>query len=256
MCIPHSPRGRFRPIRLHGSIIMSRVPARVVKLSLLRLAEVRQGTYQLLASMLLYPEETVIKNASEAAHQLRRRRRTMGSYAFYTPWESFLRGAETLTPDDVGYLARTYLSFFGGGDLLPVPLHETEYLAPDAVVTAKVLADLESEYSSVGLSASLSEASDHAAVELEYISFLCGQEIEALQNAELPRIVECMEREKHFLERHPCQWLPILARTVNQRGEKALYGLTADAARAMTTHDVDFLETVARHLRLGVELQV
>ena len=220
----------------------------------LRLAEVRQGTYQLLALMLLQPDEPTIQAASEGARLLRRLRRSISSFAFYPVWERFLRQVETLTPDQYENLERAHISLFGRGNKQgQVSLHETEYLGADPAALGEVLADLERDYSSSGLSASLTEAADHAAVELEYMAFLCGQEIDAQENGDLPRAVDCMERERNFLERHPCRWFPILAQTVNQRDEDALYALTVDAARAMATHDVDFLETVATHLQLGVE---
>jgi TorA maturation chaperone TorD len=248
----HARASRLRLIVIGGNVITSPVRSEETSMDVRRLARFRQKAYRLVGAMLLYPEEPVIEAASWAARQLRFRNRWAAKLAFYGPYEQFLRRTESLVAARTGELQEVYLALFGNSAARQmIPLCESAYLDPAYTASGWILGDLEREYASAGLSAINGQSPDHAAVELEFISLLCDREIEAWNTRNLPGVLKAVRRQRRFLEQHPCQWFPYLARAVARRDEFGFYGYVAEAARAIAVHDADFLRTLAE--RLGAE---
>ena len=219
--------------------------------NLLHLARFRHRAYQLLGAMLLYPEESIVWAAPGAARRLRRMSPWAAKLAFYGPLEQFLRRIESLTPPETQELQESYRTLFGNGTpRRSIPLCESAYLDPALLASGWVMADLERGYAAEGLSTSPTrgEASDHAAVELEFVSFLCAQEARAWRAGGAPAVLELVSRQNEFLEQHPGRWFPLLARAVARRDEFGFYTYTVEAARAIAVHDADFLGILVKHL--------
>ncbi|MEE9197211.1 MAG: molecular chaperone TorD family protein, partial [bacterium] len=94
------------------------------------------------------------------------------------------------------------------------------------------------------LAPAVGEPPDHAAVELEFMSLLCGREVEAWIREDLTESAESLEREKHFLAQHLSRWFPEFTRRVANRNGSGFYALAADAAQAFIAHDLDLVSVL------------
>jgi TorA maturation chaperone TorD len=216
------------------------------------LAHLRRETYRLLAAALLYPDESSIESMPVVAARLRRSSHLAAKMAFFGPWEQFIAVTESLGLADLPALEQTYLALFVGTTVRrPVPLHETSYLDPAAELSGHVLADIEGAYAATGIAASPStgEMSDHAAVELEFVSYLIGEEESGWEANEVSQVLRSVRIQRRFLHRHPCVWLPALARGVASRNPGGLYAAATSAAWAIAVHDVDFLSALGDAVR-------
>jgi TorA maturation chaperone TorD len=160
--------------------------------------------------------------------------------------------AEGLAPEDLPVMEQSYLTLFVGTSLRkPIPLHETSFLDPADEMSGQVLADIEGAYGAAGLSASPStgEMPDHAAVELEFVSYLIAREEAAWEAGDVSQVLRAIRSQGRFLKRHPCVWLPALARGVASRQPGGLYAAATSAAWALAAHDVDFLPALADTVR-------
>ncbi|MFQ6026298.1 MAG: molecular chaperone [Dehalococcoidia bacterium] len=221
------------------------------QVDLWQLASLRHETYQLLGAMLLYPDGPTIVAVSEASRILLNQNQWASALAFFESWAGCLGHYKGLSVAQLGDLQGEYNSLFSGGNQVqPVSLYESVYLEQTVAETGQVMADLEREYASLGLTISpdKGESPDHAALEMEFIAFLCEQEARAWERGTRPEAEKAIFQQRRFLDQHPCRWLPYLARAVASRDRSSLYALTVQAAHAVTTHDVDFLELLLKHM--------
>lgn len=240
-----------------GQIVTRRVRSASANVDVRQLARLRHGAYRLLSVALLYPQEPVIAAAAYAASHLRRTSSWSVRLATYTPLDRFLQHAASLGPGSLRALQQEYIALFGGGAMhQPVPLYESAYLDPSSMALPRIIADLEQQYTSVGLSASREGAvpADHAAVELEFVSFLCRKELGAWAAKELDSAREAIDRQRSFIEKHPGRWVPLLASAVARRAPGHFYALTAEAASALLLHDGAFLQVLLEYLDAEDEL--
>lgn len=220
-------------------------------------ARLRQGSYRLLGAAFLFPEETTVAMASQAAVHLRQRRRWASQWSFFGPWDRFLQMLAALTSAEVPELQQMHARLTTGtaaGERVPVT--ESEYSPQPALESGIVMGTLEKEYASAGLSSSslTGETSDHIAVEMEFMSHLCGLEAQTWAARNPSDALETMEREKRFLDKHPCRWVPVLARQIASVPDSGVYAAAAQAAWAMVVHDSDFLETLIQQTQTETHL--
>ncbi|RMD97247.1 MAG: hypothetical protein D6812_15605, partial [Deltaproteobacteria bacterium] len=89
---------------------------------------------------------------------------------------------------------------------------------------------------------------DHVAVELEFLSYLCGKEIAAAQEGkDRARITEAQRR---FIERHLALWFPPFARMVAEKTD-TLYKEVVRFADAFLRLDLGDLRNRPEHTRLA-----
>ena len=77
-------------------------------------------------------------------------------------------------------------------------------------------ATLHQEYAEAGLVVSPDDLPDHVGVELEFMSFLCGLEGEAIRLGRDEARVRITQRQHRFLTEHLCKWLPGLTQRVQK----------------------------------------
>jgi TorA maturation chaperone TorD len=215
------------------------------------LVQLRRLAYGMLGAMLLHPEKATLTEIAEVAGQLRTEFTWDAELAFSVPWDEFVTAVEELTLADMPRLQSEYSGLFDAGAFpQPIPLMESAYLNPTSFAAGQLMADLDGEYTGAGLAmvATGAETPDHAGVELEFISYLCELESDALESGDMPAILDSVQRQERFLRQHPCRWLPSLARAVESRGRSDFYARATRAAHALTSHDVDFVEMWSRHL--------
>ena len=214
------------------------------------LARLRQAAYRVLGTVLLYPHADSIVPLSPVAAELLVESRRLSSFAFWGVWERLLSSLQALNGTDAAGLEAAYAATFGvasdGTSCFPC---ESAYFPPDA--TGWVLAEMDREYGRAGFKVALSsgEPPDHVAVELDFMSLLCGQEAEAWRRKRVGEAVERLDQEAGFLERHLGRWFPVLARRVADRGDSAFYALATDCARTFIAHDLELVTALLGRYR-------
>lgn len=249
------PRGRSR---VQGVRALSsrraekpqRGRARQEGLPLHELARLRQAAYRILGAVLLYPHAESIATLPSVARQLLMESRPFREFTFWGAWERLLGRLRGWNTTDQASLEAAYVgAFMVASDGAPCFPYESAYLPREA--TGWVLAELDREYALAGFTVApaFNEPPDHAAVELEFMSILCGEEAEAWRRQSLRKAVERLHREASFLDRHLGRWFPELARRVAERDGSAFYALATDAARTFIAHDLELVTTLLSRYR-------
>ncbi|MFQ5803267.1 MAG: molecular chaperone [Candidatus Methylomirabilales bacterium] len=199
------------------------------------LARFRHAAYRLFGAVFLYPTEERFTTLIAAARELERHSEPFVGLAFFPQWRTFLGTLARRRDSGTADLEAAYLDLFVVNQ--KVPLYESGFLAPGT--PALTMAALEGDYNAAGLSvaASFTEPPDHAAVELEFMSFLCGKEAEAWTKRSLKDGVHRLEAEAKFLDRHLSCWFPAFADQVALRAGDGFYTSVTRAAHAFIGHD-------------------
>jgi len=219
-------------------------------LPLSELARLRQAAYRLFGSVLLYPDEEWVTTLPGVADGLLAESRALSRFPFWDRESQFLAALRRLDPGEQPALEAAYVAtFVTGADNGPCHPYESAYHPPDA--TAWVLAELDRNYAEGGFSVapSFHEPPDHAAVELEFMGLLCGEEAAAWERSDLAEALVRLERQAGFLDRHLARWFPELARRAGEPERDAFYRLATDAACAVIAHDLEIVNTLVRHYR-------
>lgn len=179
-----------------------------------RLILTRQALYRFYAGLLLYPEsdrlETLRGGAAWLSETLQdaelcRELEITSQHRELIEWVlGFDRDLESFQAE--------WVRLFGSsrdGYCFP---YEGAYR--DAQAAGPLLAQLQKEYARAGLAMSANDLPDHISVELEYMSYLCGLELETLRSGEEARRGRIVKAQYLFLENHLCQWLPVLLERV------------------------------------------
>ena len=200
------------------------------------LATFRQGAYRLLAAWLLYPDESVVEIAADAGRFLRQYDELTAQLAAGGSWRTFLEACEAIDIGATAELQSQYMQLFGGSGGYPaIALCESGYVrSSDAV--AMVSSDVVKSYRDGGVALSIREVPDHLAVELEYLSILCGQEASAWVE-DWDRVRPVLERELRFVRDHLTRWAPAVAQQVAERGTSELYQRHLRAAADLCAGD-------------------
>lgn len=207
-------------------------------------ARLRQGLYRLLGATFLPPTPQRLDTLSLGAQALA----DMGveSFPFHTDVIRLLDALQQ--PADPVARDVEHVRLFGSGvDGALCPPIESFYL-PGA--TATVIARLERDYSTLGLSprrGALVEP-DHVAGQLEALSVLCSREAEAWMTGDPRAVADAVRRERWFLQRHPARWVPQLSRRLRAAGAAAPYAVLAAAVASLVVHDQQLLASLAREI--------
>ena len=209
-------------------------------LNLEELARLRQGCYRFCGTLFLYPEERRLAKLIAAAGELYEGD-SLASFPFFGPWQQLFRALHRLAEDEIAELQEQYTRLFLVNP--DSPPYESFYLDPQRNATGWVVAQLEREYAKRGLalSSSLQEPADHAAVELEFMAFLCKVEAQAWNREASEEGRQILNWERAFLEGHLKRWFPAFARRLATLDPEGLYTLSAEAAAAFIQHDRDLV---------------
>jgi TorA maturation chaperone TorD len=133
-----------------------------------------------------------------------------------------------MDPKSAEKLTREHTRLFTVKPLTPP--YESLYTAPHAEGRGWVIAQLERVYARNGLAISeLNELPDHLAVELEFMSFLCEQEVVALQAEDAARGLIFFKAQESFLVKHLLRWVPSFSKKVRGVNPDSTYGLVLKA---------------------------
>jgi anaerobic sulfite reductase subunit A len=208
--------------------------------------------YRLFGAMLLPPNEERLRAVAAIAGELDRHSEAMVSFPIYSHWKRMLGSLSALDGHWVGELGEEYVRLFmHHPERTPCLPYESVYVDRGGQAVGWVTTLVEREYAVAGLSLSpsLKDLPDHAAVELEFMAFLCAQEAGAWERESLTEGIRALERQASFLDRHLGRWFPQWATEVETLAGEGIYPLMAATAGAFVGQDGDLLEVLLRRLR-------
>jgi anaerobic sulfite reductase subunit A len=129
-------------------------------------------------------------------------------------------------------------SVYKTGLLMQEPYDEVLYAYWDAGVTV-----VKEEFK---------EPADHVAVELQFMSYLCRKVQEALEKNDRENLLKYLKMQKDFMEKHLIQWIPQLAKDIQESGDTDFYKGFGKILGKYILHDreaIDLLVEEAESLR-------
>ncbi len=210
------------------------------------LARFRQAAYRLFSTMLLYPDEERMKTVTTVAGELRDQTDFLATFSFFIQWRELLDVLQGLSGVNTAAIQEECVQIFMvNPDYAPCLPYESAY-AEEGSNPGWTAVELEREYAAAGLAlgSSLREAPDHAAVELDYMSFLCKEEACAWEARHLAKGIEALERQASFLEQHLSRWFPTFARRIAEKDHSGIYATVTKAAQAFISHDRALVEAL------------
>lgn len=188
-------------------------------------AGARSRLYQLLAAGFAFPEEDLHAAARDGTYA-----QAIAEVLPALPYGIDASDLERLRTDlDYTTFQSEYIRLFDvGAPAPPCPLYGGVW-AGDRM---KVMEDALRFYHffDLRLSPELRELPDHITTELEFLHYLTFCEAEAREHGEDPG--SWVRAERDFLARHPCKWVPRMARKLAAQDPPAFYaGLVSLATR-------------------------
>lgn len=193
---------------------------------LLSREKVRGDSYKLLSECYLLPSGDLTKKLTDLEQLMN----SIGAeVAKYVPG----------TNDDES-LKIDYSKLFVGPYKLFAPPYGSIYLEGARRVMGNSTIDVRNRYREAGLdiSENLKEAPDHIAVELEFMYFLIGKEIEAMENSNLESAMDYLKKQKEFLDDHLGVWVSEFTDNIEKNAETEFYRNLSRATKSFIKKDM------------------
>ncbi len=117
--------------------------------------------------------------------------------------------------------------FIGPFELKASPYGST-YLEKTRRVMGDSTMEVLKHYQKAGLTVDIKQPPDHIAIELEFLSYLCALEGEALQDGNLIKAAELQAEQKLFLTSYVLPWMPDFIKNIRSGTENKFYLYLAD----------------------------
>ncbi|MFQ5946953.1 MAG: molecular chaperone, partial [Anaerolineae bacterium] len=215
-------------------------------LELADLARFRQAAYRIFSTTLLYPDEERLRTVTTVAGELGDQTDSLATFSFFIQWRGLLDVLQDLAGVQPASIEEQYVYvFIANPDYAPCLPCESAHVG-SAAAPGWTAVELEREYAAAGLSLvpSLKEPPDHAAVELEFMSFLCNREASAWEAKRPREAVETLKCQANFLEQHLGRWFPAFARRVAAKDNGEVYAPLTRTAEAFIGHDRGLVEAL------------
>lgn len=207
----------------------------------LEMAQLRQALYRFLGMLFLYPDEIRLAKVRTAAGELLEAREIWEAFDFAPLLQQLLTALVGLNEEAAEQLEEEYNHLIR---VKPVaPPYESFYLDPEGQARGMIASQLEVEYACTGLAlaSSLQDMPDHIAVELEFVSFLCAEEVQARETDNEADNIQVRIRQRAFLSGHMVKWFPQFARRITDAAPESLYSVIVATAYAFLRFDLGFL---------------
>jgi anaerobic sulfite reductase subunit A len=86
------------------------------------------------------------------------------------------------------------------------------------------------------------EPADHVAIELQFMSYLCRKAQEALEKNDKENLLKYLRMQKDFMEKHLIQWIPQLARDIQESADTDFYKGFGKILGQYIQHDKEAIE--------------
>jgi TorA maturation chaperone TorD len=181
-----------------------------------RLILTRQALYRFYAGLLLYPESErfeILRSGAAWLDEAFEDEHLAAELQVTEQLRELLVWVQAFDGDLQEFQAEWVRLFGSSLDGYCFP-YEGAYRGSQAA--GPLLAELQKEYARAALVLSTNDLPDHVSVELEYMSYLCGLELETTQSGEDKRRCRIVKVQYLFLENHLGQWLPALLERVTE----------------------------------------
>ncbi len=116
-----------------------------------------------------------------------------------------------------------HAELFVGPFGLKASSYGSTYLEKTRMVMGKSTMEVLKHYETVGLEVDIKQPPDHIAIELEFLSYLCGLEAEALQGGVRKKGAELAAEQKSFLGAYVLPWMPQFVENIRSGTENTFY---------------------------------
>lgn len=209
-------------------------------------AELRRIAYRALSALFLYPDDERLGGLAAAVAEIRRAIDLLGGSPFLSGWETVLERLGDLPEDEAEALRAEYTTLFiAGVKGRSCPPYESVHIGAGPYGSGSIGAAVEAVYAEAGLAvggAAEGELPDHIAVELDFLSYLCGREAGAASSNEA---LAWRRRQRKFLEEHLLRWLPAFEQGLAATMPEGFYRKVARAAREFAEHDMLLVEALS-----------
>jgi len=184
----------------------------------------RVGSYRLLADFYYPPDENLLEKL-----------RTAGEWdgGRFSSLVQYIEGEEQIKS-----LAVDAAKLFIGPFELLAPPYGSVYLENSRVVMGESTIDAEKTYKDEGLNLELKEAPDHITVELEFMSYLNFQQLEALKASDTETAEGYRNRQLSFLNNHLSRWIFQFAEKVETFSHTEFYKRVAELTGEYIKEDI------------------
>ena len=132
----------------------------------------------------------------------------------------------------------------------PFELKASPYGSTYLEKTRRIMGDSTMEvlqhYRRAGLAVDIKQPPDHIAIELEFLSYLCALEAEALQNGDLKKAADLQTEQKLFLGTYVLPWMPDLVQNIRSGTKNTFYLHFADCFEKFLTQ----LEVISKPVNI------
>lgn len=124
-----------------------------------------------------------------------------------------------------------HAALFIGPFELAAPPYGSIYLEDGNQVIGESTIQVQRIYDEVNLRVDLKEPADHIAIELEFMSYLFGMELNAIQNDKKKEQIRLRSLQKSFFLDYMNPWIPELCQKIETNAETDFYKLHASILR-------------------------
>lgn len=249
MAPPSSPAPASQPATTPAGSVP---PAATVLLE--DLARFRQAVYRLLGAGFLYPDTDRL----QALREVRRSRSLHWEgarwMAVFGDWQRWLAAAGAACAPGSSRRRRLeaeYVRLFAVGPARPLcPPYESWFAGgqgPSMGQVGETVVALQRVYASCGLRVAPQlggEPADHVAVELEFLSFLCGQEAEGWNGPDPAPALGWLGQQERFLVNHVTRWVPALCRRLARVAHEPFYRELGRFCEGWLWHDLRWVQAM------------
>ena len=137
-------------------------------------------------------------------------------------------------------LSIEYAKLFVGPFRLKVPPYGSVYIEEGRRVMGDSTMDVINMYREAGLSIreDFKELPDHIGVELEFMSYLAFKELESVQESCESRAIAYGKKQKDFLNRFLCRWVPAFCNRLRENSDNDFYTLLAACVESFLSCEI------------------
>jgi putative dimethyl sulfoxide reductase chaperone len=147
---------------------------------------------------------------------------------------------------DLKHLQIDFAKLFVGPYSLLAPPYASIYLENKRRVMGQSTIEVIHFYRRAGveMAPAFRDAPDHIAVEMEFMYFLIGTQINAMALTEEERFLEILDSQNSFLNGHLNRWVREFTQSIKKGAQTDFYINLADATHHFITEDADYLSNL------------
>ena len=176
-------------------------------------------------------------------------------------YEAILQAHKALRPNDepttkehngqdlpAAQLSKEHLRLFVGPGRVSCPPYESVYredrpIMERGLVMGPSTADARRRYAEADLvlPKNFTDLPDHIAVEMEFMHFLCGEELKSIEHGNLQESARIRKMEQEFLKEHLELWVERFADCVLKSTNTSFYSSAAGLLKAFVKNESEYL---------------